>query len=48
MKKLLNRPENAVEEMIEGLALLRPGAMRLPVHNVMIRADSPDQRRLQN
>ncbi len=40
MKKFLNRPENAVEEMIEGLALLSPGTMRLPGHKVMIRADS--------
>ena len=40
MKKFLNRPENAVEEMIEGLAVLSPGAMRLPGHKAMIRADS--------
>jgi hypothetical protein len=30
MKKFLNRPENAVEQMVEGLAVLSPGAMRLP------------------
>jgi dihydroxyacetone kinase len=47
MKKFLNRPENAVEEMIEGLAVLSPGAMRLPGHKVMIRADSERVRELQ-
>jgi dihydroxyacetone kinase len=47
MKKFLNRPENAVEEMIEGLAVLSPGAMRLPWDEVMIRADSEKARELQ-
>ena len=47
MKKFLNRPENAVEEMIEGLAVLSPGARRLPGHKVMIRADSEKVRELQ-
>ena len=47
MKKFLNRPEDAVEEMIEGLAVLSPGAMRLPGHKVMIRADSEKVRELQ-
>jgi dihydroxyacetone kinase len=47
MKKFLNRPENAVEEMIEGLAVLSPGAMRLPGHKVMIRADSEKVREQQ-
>ena len=44
MKKFLNRPENAVEEMLQGLAVLNPGAVRLPGHNVMIRADAEDVR----
>jgi triose/dihydroxyacetone kinase / FAD-AMP lyase (cyclizing) len=47
MKKFLNLWENAVEEMIEGLAVLSPGAMRLPGHKVMIRADSEKVRELQ-
>jgi Dak1 domain len=33
--------------MIEGLAVLSPGAMRLPGHKVMIRADSEKVRELQ-
>jgi dihydroxyacetone kinase len=40
MKKFLNRPENAVEEMLQGLVVLSPGAVRLRGHNVMIRADA--------
>jgi dihydroxyacetone kinase len=47
MKKFVNRPENAVEEMIEGLAVPSSGAMRLPGHKVMIRADSEKVRELQ-
>jgi triose/dihydroxyacetone kinase / FAD-AMP lyase (cyclizing) len=35
MKKFLNRPENAVEEMLQGLAVLSPGVMRLPDHKVI-------------
>jgi hypothetical protein len=30
MNKFLNLPENAVEEMLQGLAVLSPGVMRLP------------------
>jgi hypothetical protein len=30
MNKFLNRPENAVEEMLQGLDVLSPGVMRLP------------------
>lgn len=40
MKKFVNRPENAVEEMLQGLAVLRPGLMRLSGHKVMLRADA--------
>lgn len=40
MKKFLNRHENAVEEMLHGLAMLSPGVMRLPGHKVMFRADA--------
>jgi hypothetical protein len=30
MKKFINLPENAVEEALQGLAVLNPGLMRLP------------------
>src|SRR5260370_5690969 len=39
MKKFINRPENVVEEMLQGLAVLNPGLARLSGHKVMIRAD---------
>ena len=39
MKKFINRPEDVVEEMLEGLALLNPGASRLAGHKVIVRAD---------
>src|SRR6516164_1244928 len=42
MKKLINRPENVVEEMIEGLASAYPGLRRLSGHTVLLRADLPD------
>jgi len=44
MKKFINRPENAVEEMLEGLAVLSPGLMRLTGHKVMFRADAEQVR----
>ena len=44
MKKFINRPENAVEEMLEGLAVLNPGMRLLPRHKVMVRADADDLR----
>jgi dihydroxyacetone kinase len=40
MKKFINRPENAVEEMLEGLAVLSPGLTRLAGHKVLLRADT--------
>jgi len=39
MKKLINRAENVVEEMLQGLSVLHPGSMRLSGHKVMIRSD---------
>src|SRR5258708_39936165 len=39
MKKFINRPENVVEEMLQGLAVLNAGVARLSGHKVMIRAD---------
>jgi dihydroxyacetone kinase len=41
MKKLINRPEAVVEEMVEGLAAAYPGLRRLPGHTVLVRADLP-------
>jgi dihydroxyacetone kinase len=41
MKKLINRPEAVVEEMIEGLALIYPGVRRLVGQTVLVRADVP-------
>lgn len=47
MKKFLNRPENAVEEMLQGLAVLNPGVVRLPGHKVLLRADAEEVREQQ-
>lgn len=44
MKKFINRPENAVEEMLEGFAVLSPGLRRLPGYKVMVRADAEQVR----
>jgi dihydroxyacetone kinase len=40
MKKLINRPEDVVEEMLQGLAVLHPGAARLPGHKVLAGLDA--------
>jgi triose/dihydroxyacetone kinase / FAD-AMP lyase (cyclizing) len=40
MKKFINRPENAVEEMLQGMTVLSPGLDRLPGQRVMLRADA--------
>jgi len=40
VKKFINRPENVVEEMLEGLAVLSPGLARLGGHKVLVRADA--------
>jgi dihydroxyacetone kinase len=39
MKKFINRPEHAVEEMLQGLTILSPGLDSLPGHRVLLRAD---------
>ena len=44
MKKFINHPEHAVEEMLQGLAVLHPGSARLPGHKVMVRADAGQSR----
>jgi hypothetical protein len=40
VKKLINRPEAVVEEMVEGFAAIHPGLRRLPGHTVLVRADA--------
>jgi triose/dihydroxyacetone kinase / FAD-AMP lyase (cyclizing) len=47
MKKFINRPENAVEEMLQGLAMLHPGCIRLPGQKALIRADAAEVRERQ-
>ena len=47
MKKFINRPENVVEEMLEGFAVLSPGLRRLPGYKVMVRADAEQVRNQQ-
>jgi triose/dihydroxyacetone kinase / FAD-AMP lyase (cyclizing) len=44
MKKFINRPEDVVEEMLQGLAVLHPGSVRLPGHKALIRADAQQVR----
>lgn len=47
MKKLINRPDNAVEEMLQGLTVLHPGSVRLSGHKVMLRDDAEQVREQQ-
>jgi triose/dihydroxyacetone kinase / FAD-AMP lyase (cyclizing) len=47
MKKFINRPEDVVEEMLQGLVVLHPGCVRLPGHKALIRADAEQARGLQ-
>jgi dihydroxyacetone kinase len=47
MKKFINRPENVVEEMLQGLVVLHPGCTRLPGHKVLIRDDAAQVRQQQ-
>jgi len=44
MKKLINRPADVVEEMLQGLCVLHPGSVRLLGHKVMLRADAVQRR----
>lgn len=44
MKKFINRPEDVVEEMLEGFAVLSPGLRRLSGYKVMVRADAEQVR----
>jgi dihydroxyacetone kinase len=47
MKKLINHPDNAVEEMLLGLSVLHPGSVRLSGHKVMLRKDAEQVREQQ-
>jgi dihydroxyacetone kinase len=40
MKKLINRPEDVVEEMLQGLSVLHSGSVHLSGHKVMLRKGS--------
>ena len=40
MKKFINRPEDVVEEMLQGLAVVNPNLARLSGHKVILRADA--------
>ncbi len=44
MKKFINRPEDVVEEMLQGLVVLHPGSARLLGHKVMVRPDAEQTR----
>src|SRR6202789_270552 len=47
MKKFINRPEDVVEEMLQGLTVLHPGSVRLPGHKALIRSDAAQTREKQ-
>jgi dihydroxyacetone kinase len=47
MKKFINRSEDVVEEMLQGLAVLHPGSVRLPGHKALIRLDAEQVRNQQ-
>lgn len=47
MKKFINCPENAVEEMLQGLTVLHPGLIRLLGRKVLVRADAEGVRNRQ-
>ena len=44
MKRFINRPDNVVEEMLQGLVLLHPGSARLSGYKVMVRVDAEQHR----
>ncbi len=44
MKKFINRPEDVVEEMLQGIIVLHPGSARLPGFKVILRADAEQAR----
>jgi len=44
MKKLINRPDRVVDEMLDGLLAIYPGLSRLSGQNVVLRSDFEDRR----
>src|SRR5271155_4483539 len=42
MKKFINRPEDVVEEMLEGMIVLHPRSARLAGYKVIVRADAAE------
>jgi dihydroxyacetone kinase-like protein len=47
MKKFLNDPKQFVPDMLEGLALANPEALKyVPEYNLIMRADAPDQNKV--
>ena len=44
MKKLINRPDEVVDEMLDGLLALHPNLARLAGHNVIVRSDFEERR----
>ena len=42
MKKLVNRPEDIVREMLEGIAALSPATAVLSEENIIVQADLPE------
>lgn len=44
MQKLINRPEQVVDEMLDGLLVLYPDVARLSHHNVLLRKDAEGAR----
>jgi dihydroxyacetone kinase len=47
MKKLINRPQDVVEEMLQGFSVLHPGSALLAGHKVMLRNDAEQVREQQ-
>jgi dihydroxyacetone kinase len=47
MKKFINRPEDVVEEMLQGMVMLYPGSAHLPGHKVIVCADAEHKRNQQ-
>jgi ATP-dependent dihydroxyacetone kinase len=47
MKKLINRPVDVVEEMLQGFSVLHPGSALLAGHKVMLRNDAEQVREQQ-
>lgn len=47
MKKFINRPEDVVEEMLDGMIVLHPGLARLDGYKVIVRADAEKTREQQ-